>query len=74
MKNIIALLVLAASLSACTSKTQYGDCIGVLQEKKPNLTYELSVWNTVLAVVFSETIVVPIVVVANQHSCPVGVK
>ena len=74
MKKILLAIALAASLAGCTSKTEYGDCVGVLKDKKPNLEYELSVWNTVLAVFFSETIIVPIVVIANEHSCPVGVK
>lgn len=74
MKKILTIIALAASLTACTSKTQYGGCIGVLQDKKPNLEYKLDTWNVVMAVIFSETIVVPALVVANQHSCPVGVK
>ena len=74
MKTILAVVLLAASLSACTGKTQYGDCIGALQDKKPNLTYELSVWNIFMAFVFSETVIVPVVVAANQHSCPIGVE
>lgn len=74
MKKIIVLAVFAAFLSGCTTKTEYGECIGVLQDKKPDLEYKLSIWNTVLAVVFSETVVVPIVVVANEHSCPVAKK
>lgn len=74
MKKIIAICALTALFSGCTSSTQYGECVGVLQDKKPDLEYKLSIWNTLLAVVFSETVVVPIVVVANEHSCPVGKK
>lgn len=72
MKRYIALLTLAALLSGCTSKTEFGECIGAFDDKKPGLEYKLSVWNTVLAVIFVETIVVPVVVVANQARCPVG--
>ena len=74
MKKIILCAVVAILAAGCTSKTEYGECIGVLQDKKPDLEYKLSVWNTFLAVVFSETVIVPIVVVANEHSCPVGKK
>lgn len=74
MKKVIAIVVIAMSLSACTSKTEYGECIGILKDKDPNLKYELSVWNTVVATIFFETVVVPGVVIANQHSCPVGKK
>jgi hypothetical protein len=74
MKKFIAIAAVAIALTGCTTKTEYGECIGVLQDKKPDLEYKLSGWNTFLAVVFSETIVVPIIVVANEHSCPVSKK
>jgi hypothetical protein len=74
MKKFIALSALVALLTGCTSRTEYGECIGVLQDKKPDLEYKLSGWNTFLAVIFSETIIVPVMVVANEHSCPVAKK
>lgn len=74
MKKIIAVSMLIALLSGCTSHTEYGECIGVMDDKKPDLEYKLSVWNTVLAVVFAETIIVPVVTVASDISCPVGKK
>lgn len=74
MKKLIALAALAITLTGCTTKTEYGECIGVLQDKKPDLEYKLSGWNTFLAVVFSETIIVPALVIANEHSCPVAKK
>lgn len=69
MKRVIALLALAALMSGCTSKNEFGECIGAFDDKKPGLEYKLSVWNTFLAVVFVETIVVPIVVVADEVRC-----
>jgi hypothetical protein len=72
MRKVIALLALAALLSGCTSKNEFGECIGAFDDKKPGVEYKLSVWNTVLAVIFVETIVVPVVVVANQARCPIG--
>lgn len=72
MKKIIALLAATALLSGCTSKNEYGECIGAFDDKKPGVEYKLSVWNTVLAVIFVETVVVPVVVVANQARCPTG--
>lgn len=74
MKNLISIIAIAALLAGCTSQTAYGPCIGVLDDKNPELEYKLSVNNTVMAVLFSSTVFVPILVVANQHSCPVGVK
>ena len=74
MKKILLVATMVALLSGCTSSTQYGSCIGIADDKEPNLQYKLSVWNTFLAIIFSETIVVPIVVLANETYCPVGVK
>lgn len=73
MKKLF-IVMLAVALAGCTSQTEYGRCIGVMQDKNPKLEYELSIWNTAMAIIFSETIVVPVVVVANQYQCPVGVK
>ena len=74
MKKIIAIAAVALVLTGCTTKTEYGECIGVLQDKKPDLEYKLSGWNTFLAIIFSETIVVPALVIANEHLCPVAKK
>jgi hypothetical protein len=74
MNKIILCALVAILAAGCTTHTEYGECIGVLQDKKPDLEYKLSGWNTFLAVIFSETIVVPIVVVADDFQCPVGKK
>jgi hypothetical protein len=76
MKKMIKVgIVLAALLSAsCKSDTEYGECVGMLEERDPRLTYEPSVHNIVLAVVFVETIFVPVLVVLEEHSCPTGRK
>lgn len=69
MKKLIAILLLLA-LVGCTSSTEYGQCVGAFDNRDPNLTYKLSVWNAVLAVFFVETIFVPVVVIANETVCP----
>jgi hypothetical protein len=71
-KTIVAALMLAL-LAGCTTKTQYGECIGAFEDKKPGVEYKLSALNLALAIVFSETIVVPIVVIADETRCPVGI-
>jgi hypothetical protein len=71
------LLVLAALFSvSCASSTEYGECVGVQEDdrKDPALDYRLSGRNVALAVVFSETLVVPLVVVLAETLCPVGRK
>jgi hypothetical protein len=75
VKRVVAFLVLfavVAAATACTSSTKYGDCIGVNDTQSQKLRYRTSTKNIVLAVIFLETIIVPIVVVADELSCPVG--
>jgi hypothetical protein len=67
-------LIAALLLAGCATKTPYGPCIGALDTKNPKLEYKLSIWNTVIAVMFSEMIVPPVVVIASEAMCPVGVK
>ncbi len=75
MLRILVLPMLLLLLTAgCTSKTEYGECIGFFDEDNPHLQYKLSIWNTFIAVVFSETLVVPIVYAADYAKCPVGHK
>lgn len=61
-------------LSGCTSRTEFGECVGVADEKKPDLVYKLDAWNVFYGVLFSQTIIVPIVVLANETLCPVARK
>lgn len=69
----IALLTIAlVLLSACTSKTEFGPCVGVTDDKDPKLTYKVSVWNAALGVIFSEMILPPILVLANETYCPIA--
>lgn len=70
-KLVCALLVVAMlALTGCTSRTAFGPCIGAFEDESPNLHYKVSVWNTILAIIFFETIVVPIVVIASEAKCP----
>jgi hypothetical protein len=74
MKRLILSLVLAASLSGCVSETEHGQCLGVQQdaERNPKKIYKLSIRNTVLAVIFSETLFVPLIVIFDRAYCPVA--
>lgn len=74
MKKTFAAALMLMLLAGCATKTEYGDCIGAFDDGKPDLEYKMSVRNVALAVFFSETIVVPVVVVAEQTRCPVGAK
>ena len=73
MKKILLIALATLFLAGCTTRTQYGDCVGVGEEgRDPALHYKLDTWNVVWAVVFFETAVVPIVVVLDDAYCPVG--
>jgi ABC-type uncharacterized transport system auxiliary subunit len=76
MKKLLLIAALMATLTGCTSSTQYGECVGLADEDSadPKLKYDVSTKNVVLAVVFSETIVVPAVVILGEYKCPVGLK
>lgn len=71
MRNLI-LVAIVLSLFGCTSRTDFGPCVGAFDARDPAFEYKLSIWNTVLAVVFVEMILPPIFVIADETVCPVG--
>lgn len=72
MKRLILALMLVTALTGCTGSTQYGPCIGAFDVEDPALRYQVSLGNVVLACVFSETLIVPAVVVLTRTKCPEG--
>lgn len=74
MKKLLLTLVLLMCLTGCASSTQYGECVGINDEKQPNLIYKYSVRNIVISAIFIETLFVPLVTVLTQLECPVGEK
>lgn len=68
---MVALIIL---ISGCTSSTEYGECIGLADEKNPDLIYKVSAWNVFVAVVTFELIAPPIFVVVDETFCPIGRK
>lgn len=69
MKKLIAILIISL-LAGCTNSTAYGPCVGITDDKDPSKVYKVSAWNTFLAVIFVETIFVPVIVVSNNIQCP----
>jgi hypothetical protein len=67
-------LLLASALAACTSETEYGSCIGAFDDPNPDLIYEASTKNIVLAAIFVEMIFPPFLVILKETKCPVDVK
>lgn len=72
--KMISILLLTIMLTACTSKTKFGDCIGIVDTEDQTLVYATSGWNIFWGVVFSELVVPPIVVIASEFKCPVAKK
>lgn len=73
MKRIVILLALAL-LAGCTTRTDYGPCIGLADDKDPKLVYKVSAWNVFLGVFFFGLIAPPIFVVVDSTFCPVAKK
>ena len=71
MKYLLPFIFL---LTACTSETHLGRCVGAFEDKDPDLIYKAKTSNIVVAVVFSELIVPPIIVVLNEVYCPIDTK
>lgn len=72
MKKLAALVLVGLLMVGCTSETPLGDCKGLTDKKDPALVYEYDTGNVVLAVIFSETIIVPLIVVLSSLECPIA--
>ncbi len=68
----LALALVLLLLGGCTSETAFGPCIGGFDDRDPHLIYKVSGWNLAMAIVFIETIFVPIVVAVDETLCPIG--
>ena len=72
MKKFLAALLMVTAMS-CTSETHFGDCVGIDDEKNPELVYDVDVGNVVLGLVFFEFFFIPpAVVLLDETFCPVA--
>ena len=71
-KRTICLTIVALSVLACRTETEYGKCVGLNDQRDSTLVYRGSTRNIVIAVVFVETIFVPVIVALNEYACPVA--
>lgn len=74
MRKAIVGLFIIGCLTSCTQRTEFGECIGLVDEKNPALKYDISIWNGVVATFLSGTVVVPVWTLAKQIQCPSGKK
>ena len=77
MKKFVLCLCLLSvtALAGCdeskTIENKVVPCVGAFDEKDPNYVYKMSGWNVAMAIVFSELIVPPIVVLVDETFCPI---
>ena len=71
---LTALVISTALLTstACKSETEHGQCIGLDDEPRPDLQYEISTRNAVWTAIGVETIVAPVIWGLSMAYCPVG--
>lgn len=73
MKSLLLALVLSLA-AGCTTRTEYGECKGFFDkdEEDPKLKYEVNTGNIVGALIFSETLAIPILVGGLWVFCPMA--
>ncbi len=71
---MVMMLAMVVGLSGCTSKTEFGECVGLGEVQDPKLNYKVSGLNVFMGIIFWELIIPPVIVVADDLYCPVGAK
>jgi len=75
LSSILLCLALLTSVGCFDKTTSYGKCIGVFDDRKPNLEYKLSVWNGINGILWSELLFIPTLYwLADFTFCPVDKK
>lgn len=62
------------SLIGCTQGNKFGPCVGLMDTKDPKVKYQTEYWNLFVGMIFIETFIVPVVVIASSLQCPVDPK
>ena len=57
-----------------TSKTEYGECVGLGETQTESLVYEVDTGNVIIAIVGVESIIIPAYIVLKDLYCPTGIK
>ena len=68
----VLVMLVGVLLTACTSRTEFGECVGLNGEKDPKLVYKYNTRNIIVGVLLWEMIVPPVYVALEQLECPVG--
>jgi hypothetical protein len=72
MRRLFAILAVAAMMAGCESSRHGLPCLGITEsdQKVPGVHYEVSIKNVVVGIIFSQTLIVPAVVVLKEFECP----
>jgi len=74
MKAVVLVLGLSFAMLGCKGSTEYGECIGALDDGKSHLVYETSIRNAIWSAIAIETIIAQILWLTDYAKCPVGTK
>jgi hypothetical protein len=69
---LINVAILGVAAAATTTKTEFGDCVGLDDDKNPELVYKTDLGNVVIGAFLVSTIVAPVYLALEAVSCPVG--
>jgi hypothetical protein len=72
MRKLFVICALAAALVGCENSRHGEPCVGIVDEKNPDVKYEVSGRNLVVGFIFSETLFVPAYVILKDLECPRG--
>jgi len=70
----LMILITMLTLISCTSKTEFGNCIGAFDDKDPTKIYKASAWNISMAILLTGLVLPPVYVIVDETFCPVGNK
>jgi hypothetical protein len=73
MKKLFATMLVVLALASCEYSNEYGECVGLDDEKSEALEYDVSTRNVILGLMGSELFLIPPAIVAlDAFYCPVG--
>lgn len=74
MKKLVLVAAMLLATTGCKSSTEYGECIGIVEDGDPELKYKISVRNAIWTLIGVETLIAPVLWLTDYAKCPVGSK
>lgn len=72
--NKLIMIILLTTLSACSTRTDLGECIGADDREDKRFLYDVNLKNVIIGILFFQTVLVPINVVGWNLKCPMELK